>query len=272
MKGVMQTLVSDTANAPLNMGRPALETLGLTKRFGALLVSDALNFRLEHGARHALIGPNGAGKTTFVNLVTGKLAPSEGRVLLDGQDITRLTQAQRARMGLGRTFQINTLFLGLCVLENVALAISERECLSWRMLSPSGRHRIVLEEAHAILVDLGLGPVAHCRVAQLAYGEQRLVEVAMALALKPKVMLLDEPAAGVPEGQSGSILQALERLPRNISILIIEHDMDIVFRFAQRITVLGQGRVVAEGTPKEIADNQEVQAIYFGSHGRPAHV
>jgi branched-chain amino acid transport system ATP-binding protein len=253
------------------MSTPALETVGLVKRFGALVVADHVDFRLEAGARHALIGPNGAGKTTFVNLVTGRLAPSQGRVLLGGQDVTRYSQPQRARLGLARTFQINTQFTGLCVLENVVLAISERERIAWRMIRPAGRQRAILEEAHAVLEGLDLAAVAHRRVAELAYGQQRLVEVAIALALKPRVLLLDEPAAGVPEGQSGAILQALQRLPSEISILIIEHDMDIVFRFARRITVLGQGRIVADGTPGEVAADAQVQAIYFGKRVRALH-
>jgi len=253
------------------MSAPALETIGLVKRFGALVVADEVEFRLENGARHALIGPNGAGKSTFVNLVTGRLVPSQGRVLLSGQDVTRYSQPQRARLGLARTFQINTLFAGLSVLENVVLAVSEREQVAWRMFRPAGQHQRILEEGHAVLEGLELAPVAHRRVAELAYGQQRLVEVAIALALKPRVLLLDEPAAGVPEGQSSAILQALQRLPREISILIIEHDMDIVFRFAQRITVLGQGRIVAEGTPAEIAADPQVQAIYFGKRARPLH-
>jgi branched-chain amino acid transport system ATP-binding protein len=249
----------------------ALETRRLSKRFGALVVADAIDFRLEHGARHALIGPNGAGKTTFVNLVTGRLAPSDGEVLLDGDRITAMSQPARVRRGLARTFQINTLFAGLSVLENVVLAVSERERVAWQMLRSAGRFHALIDDAHAVLDRLGMAANAHRRVRELPYGEQRLVEIAIALALDPSVLLLDEPAAGVPEGETSLILDTLARLPDGISIMIIEHDMDIVFRFARRITVLDQGRVVADGTPAEIAANAEVQSIYFGERGAVGH-
>ena len=248
-----------------------LETRGLSKRFGALVVADAIDFRLEQGARHALIGPNGAGKTTFVNIVTGRIAPSAGQVLLAGKDITGLSQPQRVRRGLARTFQINTLFNGLGVLENVVLALSERDGVAWRMFRPAGRYGAIIEEAYALLERLGIADNAHRTVRELAYGEQRLVEIALALALNPSVLLLDEPAAGVPEGESALILETLARLPAHISIMLIEHDMDIVFRFARRITVLDQGRMVAEGSPGEIAADARVQAIYFGQKRRAAH-
>jgi branched-chain amino acid transport system ATP-binding protein len=255
----------------MTMTAAALETRALTKHFGALAVADAIDFRLDRGARHALIGPNGAGKTTFVNLVTGRLAPSRGQVLLGGTDVTALSQSQRVRRGLARTFQINTLFFGLAVLENVVLALAERERAAWNMLRAAGRNRALLEEGHTLLDRLGLAASAHRRVRELAYGEQRLVEIAIALALRPAVLLLDEPAAGVPEGESALILDTLARLPADISIMIIEHDMDIVFRFAQHITVLDQGRVIADGTPAEIEANEQVRAIYFGERGRAGH-
>lgn len=253
---------------------PALETRGLSRRFGALVVADDVSLRLERGARHALIGPNGAGKTTFVNLVTGRLAPSRGRVFIHAEDVTRMPAAKRVRRGLARTFQINTLFFGLSVLENVALALAERHALAWGFLRPAGRHVAVLEEGYALLSGLGLGEVALRSVRELAYGEQRLLEIAMALALGPSILILDEPAAGVPESERDLILQTLERLPGEMAILIIEHDMDVVFRFARRITVLHQGRVVAEGTPGEIAADEQVRAIYFGGAADrrgPAH-
>lgn len=248
-----------------------LETRGLSRRFGALVVADNIDFRLEPGARHALIGPNGAGKTTFVNLVTGRLAPSAGKVLLAGEDVTRMSQPERVRRGLARTFQINTLFNGLSVLENVVLAVSEREGVAWRMFRPAGRYGEILDEAFALLDQLGIAGNAHRLIRELPYGEQRMVEIALALALNPSVLLLDEPAAGVPEGESALILETLARLPERISIMIIEHDMDIVFRFARRITVLEQGRIVAEGSPEEIAADAQVQAIYFGQKRRVAH-
>lgn len=249
----------------------ALETRQLCKRFGALTVTDGVDFRLERGARHALIGPNGAGKTTFVNLVSGRLEPSAGQVLLHGQDITRLPEYKRVKLGLVRTFQINALFMTLSALENVALAVSERLGLALGMGRPLGCYVEVLERAHATLVLLGIGDCAGRQVAELSYGQQRLIEIAIALSLEPSVLLLDEPAAGVPSSESGIILDALDRLDTGISIMIIEHDMDLVFRFAQRITVLDQGRVVAEGTPKEISENDMVRAIYFGEGSGVAH-
>ena len=233
------------------------------------MVAAGIDFRLHPGERHALIGPNGAGKTTFVNLVTGRLAPSAGRVLLGGEDVTRRAPVERVKRGLARTFQINTQFMGLSVLENVRLAIFEREGLAWRMFRPAESYRAVTGEALAALEDLRLGPLAHRRVDELAYGESRMVEVALALASRPSVLLLDEPAAGVPAEGSQAILDQLARLPAHIAVMIIEHDMDLVFRFAQRVTVLDQGRVVATGTPAEVQSDAHVRAIYFGerAHG-----
>ena len=241
-----------------------LETRDLCKRFGALTVAANINFRLESGARHALIGPNGAGKTTFVNLLTGLLAPSSGKVILAGEDVTQLSQSGRVKRGLGRTFQINTLFREMSALDNVALGIAERLGLSGRFWRPAGDHRVVREEAMALLGSLGIADEASRLVTDLPYGKQRLVEIAIALGLKPRVLLLDEPAAGVPSLESERILDALDSLPKDIAILIIEHDMDVVFRFADRITVLVQGEVLCEGTPGEIAKDARVQSVYLG--------
>ena len=246
------------------MSTPALETRGLHKSFGALTVANAVEFRLEHGARHALIGPNGAGKTTFVNLVTGALRPSAGQIRLDGADITDLPQAARVKRGLVRTFQITALFRRLSVLENVTLAVCEREGLGGELLRPAGRHRAVIEEAFVLLERFGLADEALRPVNTLAYGRQRLVEIAIALGLSPRVLLLDEPAAGVPSGESGLIIDVIENLPSDIALLIIEHDMDLVFRLAQRITVLVQGSVLAEGPPDTIAADPRVRQVYLG--------
>ena len=246
------------------MSTPALETRGLHKSFGALTVANAVEFRLEHGARHALIGPNGAGKTTFVNLVTGALRPSAGQIRLDGADITDLPQAARVKRGLVRTFQITALFRRLSVLENVTLAVCEREGLGGELLRPAGRHRAVIEEAFALLERFGLGDEALRPVNTLGYGRQRLVEIAIALGLSPTVLLLDEPAAGVPSGESGLIIDVIENLPSDIALLIIEHDMDLVFRLAQRITVLVQGSVLVEGPPDAIAADTRVRQVYLG--------
>lgn len=242
----------------------ALESRRLCKNFGALTVADQIDFRLERGARHALIGPNGAGKTTFINMLTGRLRPSSGQMLLGGEDITALSQAARVKRGLGRTFQINTLFLNLPVIDNVALTVAEREGVAWSMFRPANRYRAVVDESMALLQTLGLADDARVHVARLPYGKQRLVEIAVALGLRPKVLLLDEPAAGVPSLESHRILEVLAALPSEIAILIIEHDMDLVFRFAQRITVLWQGTILVEGTPAEIAANHRVREVYLG--------
>jgi ABC-type branched-subunit amino acid transport system ATPase component len=249
------------------MTSPALETRGLHKSFGALVVANNVNFRLERGTRHALIGPNGAGKTTFVELVTGSLTPTAGQIQLDGNDITQLSQAARVERGLVRTFQITALFRRLSVLENVTLAVCEGQRIGSNLFRPTGHHRQAIEEAYDLLERLGLEDEALRPVALLAYGRQRLVEIAVSLALSPKVLLLDEPAAGVPSAESGRIIDVVERLPEDISLLLIEHDMDLVFRLAQRITVLVQGSILVEGPPEVIAANPEVRRVYLGERG-----
>jgi ABC-type branched-subunit amino acid transport system ATPase component len=242
-----------------------LETRGLCKNFGALEVSRDVNFRLERGARHALIGPNGAGKTTFVNLLTGVLAPSRGSVLLEGEDVTSLAQAKRVKRGIARTFQINQLFRGLTVQENVCIAVTERLGAGGAMLRAAGSRADVLGEAARLIDMLKLGGDAGRKVVELPYGRQRLVEIAIALGLSPRVLLLDEPAAGIPSAESHILLDAIATLPKDIAVLIIEHDMDLVFRFAERITVLVSGAILAEGAPAEIAANPEVRAVYLGN-------
>ena len=241
-----------------------LETRGLCKSFGALTVAEQINFRLEPGSRHALIGPNGAGKTTFVNLLTGRLIPTSGQVFIGGQDVTALPQAERVRRGLGRTFQINSLFKKMSVLDNVALGVAERLKVADKLWQPARAFNAVRDESMALLELLGIAADAGLRITDLPYGKQRLVEIAIALGLQPKVLLLDEPAAGVPSMESDRILQALDALPADIAILIIEHDLDLVFRFAKRITVLVQGEVLCEGTPQEIAADKRVHQVYLG--------
>ena len=241
-----------------------LETRSLCKSFGALTVADHINFQLHVGSRHALIGPNGAGKTTFVNLLTGRLSPTSGKVLIGGQDVTTQPQAERVRRGLGRTFQINNLFKQMSVLDNVALGVAERLGVAQRMWQPARTLKAVRDEAMSLLELLGIKADAASRITDLPYGKQRLVEIAIALGLQPKVLLLDEPAAGVPSMESERILQALDALPVDMAILIIEHDMDLVFRFAKRITVLVQGEVLCEGTPTEIAADKRVHQVYLG--------
>jgi branched-chain amino acid transport system ATP-binding protein len=246
------------------MTTPALEIRGLFKSFGALRVANNIDFRLEPGARHALIGPNGAGKSTFVNLVTGVLPPSAGHIFLSGQDITALSQAKRVKRGLARTFQINQLFRGLTVLENVTLAVAERQGVAGNLFRPAGQRRAVIDEAYALLQQLGLTTEALRPVRDLAYGRQRLVEIGVALGLSPRVLLLDEPAAGVPSTDTGTIIDTIERLPPDLSLIIIEHDMDLVFRLARRITVLVQGSVLVEGPPDQIAADPRVREVYLG--------
>jgi branched-chain amino acid transport system ATP-binding protein len=251
----------------MTMQTAALHTGGLHKAWGALVVVDNVFFDLAPGARHALIGPNGAGKTTFINLVTGELKPDQGEVRLYGEQITGLPANERVKRGLVRTFQINQLFMGLSAIDNVAMSIAEREGSAWQMFKPSGTYRKHYEEAYALLADMQLGAIAARAVRELAYGQQRLLEIAIALALKPRVLLLDEPAAGVPTGEGALVMEVLERLPANVAVLLIEHDMELVFRFANRITVLERGRVVCEGAPHDVARDAHVRAIYFGEGG-----
>ena len=249
----------------------ALQVQQINRSFGALRVARDINLSLERGARRALIGPNGAGKTTLVNLITGVLKPSAGKVLLDGDDITALSQAERARRGLARTFQINQLFRGLSVLENLAMTIGERDGNCNNMWRAAGAKRAVIDEALDHLDALKLTGDALKLVRELPYGRQRLVEIAIALAQKPRVLLLDEPAAGVPSSESHLILDVVASLDPDIAILIIEHDMDVVFRFAKHITVLVQGAVFTEGTPEEIMNNPEVRSVYLGEEGGRRH-
>jgi len=245
----------------------ALEVQQLNLSFGALPVTRDVNLALEKGARRALIGPNGAGKTTLINLITGALKPHSGRVLLDGDDITANSQAERARRGLARTFQINQLFRGLTVLENVAMAISERDGYTANLWRAVGTKRVILDETLEHLDSLRLVDDALKLVRELPYGRQRLVEIAIALAQKPRVLLLDEPAAGVPSSESHLILDVVAALDPDIAVLIIEHDMDVVFRFAKEITVLVRGAVFTEGTPDEIRGNAQVREVYLGEAG-----
>ena len=243
---------------------PVLETRKLCRSFGALVVAQNIDFRLAPGDRHALIGPNGAGKTTLVNMLMGALPPTSGSIFLGGDDVTRVPQSARVRRGLGRTFQVTTLFRNLPVLDNVALAVAERSGVATGLWRPASAHKQVIGESQELLSALGIADDAATRVADLPYGKQRLVEIAIALGLKPKVLLLDEPAAGVPSHESERILLTLEKLPPDIAILIIEHDMELVFRFARRITVLVQGTVLVEGTPEEIARDKRVHQVYLG--------
>ncbi|TWF59001.1 ABC transporter ATP-binding protein [Neorhizobium alkalisoli] len=241
-----------------------LETRNLTKTFGALMATTDVSFRLEKGARHALIGPNGAGKTTFINLLTGVLKPSDGSVMLEGKDITALRREGRVQRGLVRTFQINQLFAGLNVVESLALVINEREGQGWRWLKPAFDAPGIDDEIAGLLSDFGLDSVFDQPCSALPYGKQRLLEIALAVACRPKVLLLDEPAAGVPEADRKEVMSRLAALPADVSILLIEHDMDLVFNFANRISVLVAGALFAEGSVEEISKDQRVKQVYLG--------
>jgi branched-chain amino acid transport system ATP-binding protein len=242
----------------------ALRTSGLGKRFGGLAALSDVSISLARGARHALIGPNGAGKTTFINLLTGVLEPSAGEVFLGEERVTPLPQHRRVKRGLARTYQINTLFPGLTVLESVVLAILERKGRAARWMRSVASYREENEEARSLLATLKLEPHAATRTAELPYGHQRLVEIALALATRPSILLLDEPAAGIPSAESVEVLGVIAALPRDVTILFIEHDMGLVFRFAERITVLVGGSVLTEGSPEEIARDARVRAVYLG--------
>jgi branched-chain amino acid transport system ATP-binding protein len=237
----------------------------LMMRFGGLVVTNDVSLTLQPGARHALIGPNGAGKTTLVNLVTGRLRPRAGTVRLAGQDVTGLPQHRRIRLGLVRNFQVTNLFPSFSAFENIALAVTEREGRGLSLRSRQGFASHVADEAEAIGRRMRLGGVGVAPVRGLAYGQQRLVELAVALALRPRVLLLDEPAAGLPAADHAMILDALDELPAEVAVLLIEHDMPLVFRFARAITVLAEGAVIAEGTPDDIRDNAGVRAAYLGT-------
>ena len=243
---------------------PVLETKGLTKQFGGITAANGVTLSIEKGARHALIGPNGAGKTTIINLLTGVLRPTAGTIALEGQDITHLEAHKRVQLGIARTFQINQLFGDLTPLETIGLAVSERMELGrqwWRTVGSKG---IVIEESVEILQRFHLADVMDDRTINLPYGKQRLLEIALAIACRPRVLLLDEPAAGVPEAQRRDILDAVAALPDDVTVLLIEHDMDIVFSFADRISVLVNGALFVEGPPEEVAADPRVKAVYLG--------
>ena len=246
-----------------------LRTEGLSRKFGALEVARNISFELPLGARHALIGPNGAGKTTLINLITGRLRPDAGRIALGGEDVTATPQAVRVRKGLARMFQINTLFPDLAPIEAVSLAICERTGIAGNFWNRIAAQSAVVDEAFATLQTLRLADVATRPTRTLAYGQQRLLEIALALAMKPKVLLLDEPAAGVPKEESAALFQVIAGLPADISVLFIEHDMELVFNFATRIIVLVSGAILLEDEPSVVRRDPRVREVYLGSshHG-----
>jgi ABC-type branched-subunit amino acid transport system ATPase component len=244
-----------------------LQTRDLVKKFAGFVVTAGVNLNVAAGARHALIGPNGAGKTTLINLLTGFLEPTSGAVFLNGEDVTHRAQHQRVKRGLARTFQINRLFADMTVLESVTLAVCEQRGIGANFWRPVAAHGEALDDAAALLARLRLLEEAHVATKDLAYGKQRMVEIALALAARPSVLLLDEPAAGVPTAESRELLETIAQLPRDVSIVLIEHDMDLVFRFADRISVLVSGSILTEGEPDAIAADPRVQEVYLGEAG-----
>jgi branched-chain amino acid transport system ATP-binding protein len=251
------------------MSTPALSTRRLDKSFGSLVVAKNIELDLPRGARYALIGPNGAGKTTLINLITGMLRPDQGRIFLEADEVTALRPEERVKRGLVRTFQINTLFPHLSALEAVTLAVCERRGYAGTWWQKLPAYPDAVEEAYAILLSLRLGASCYRPTRELAYGQQRLLEIALALATNPKVLLLDEPAAGVPQGESAELFSVIADLSQDIAVLFIEHDMNVVFRFARRIIVMVGGRILVEGTPAEIAADARVREVYLGGahHG-----
>ncbi|MDZ7861480.1 ABC transporter ATP-binding protein [Acidovorax sp.] len=243
-----------------------LAAQGLVKRFGGITATNNVTLNLRQGARHALIGPNGAGKTTLINLLTGVLEPTEGSIVLEGQDITRLAPHQRVQRGMVRTFQINQLFDSLTPMETLALTVSQQCGLGGKWWQPLGAQRAVNERCEQLLEQFHLTAVMAEPTKVLAYGKRRLLEIAIALACEPRVLLLDEPVAGVPAGEREELLQTVAALPADVSVLLIEHDMDLVFSFAKRMTVLVNGTVLTEGDPDTIANDPQVKAVYLG-HG-----
>jgi branched-chain amino acid transport system ATP-binding protein len=241
-----------------------LETVGLQRQFGGITATRDVSLSLAKGARHALIGPNGAGKTTLINLLTGMLKPSAGRIVLDGEDITAMAPHRRVHRGLVRTFQINQLFAHLTPLQSVVLAAAERKGRGARLWRAAGQDAQVVAESAAILERFRLGEVMQRPTVELPYGKRRLLEIAIAIACQPRVLLLDEPVAGVPQGEREEILDTLAALPQDVTVLLIEHDMDLVFRFASRISVLVGGALLMEGASADVARDPRVKAVYLG--------
>lgn len=246
------------------MSEIVLSCKGLVKKFGGITATDNVSLDVTKGARHALIGPNGAGKTTLINLLTGVLEPTAGSITLLGEDISNLASHQRVRRGMVRTFQINQLFNSMTPLETLSMVVSQQHGLGARWWNALGSSNPVNKNVQHLLEQFHLADVIQQRTEHLAYGKRRLLEIAIALACKPRVLLLDEPVAGVPAGEREELLQTVAALPEDVSVLLIEHDMDLVFEFAKRITVLVNGAVLTEGTPDEIANDPQVKVVYLG--------
>ena len=248
----------------MSAAQTVLSAQGLVMKFGGITATNNVTLDLKKGARHALIGPNGAGKTTLINLLTGVLQPTMGKIVLDGQDITNLPPHQRVHRGMVRTFQINQLFDSLTPLETLAMVVSQQQGLGGRWWQSLGAKKRVTERCEQLLEQFHLTAVMAQETRVLAYGKRRLLEIAIALACEPRVLLLDEPVAGVPAGEREELLQTVAALPADVSILLIEHDMDLVFSFAKRMTVLVNGTVLTEGDPNQIANDPQVKAVYLG--------
>jgi len=248
------------------MSAPLLEVRGLIKRFGGLVATDQLDLDIESGEIHALIGPNGAGKTTLIGQLTGELRPDGGRIAFEGRDITRLPSHRRAHLGLARSFQITSVFLNFTTLDNVALAVQAHDGHSFRLWRPARRDPRLREPAMAALEHVGLAGRAEAPASSLSHGEHRQLEIAMALATAPRLLLLDEPTAGMGAEESARMIELLGGLKSEQTILLVEHDMDAVFALADRITVLVYGRPIATGAPAEIRANAEVREAYLGEH------
>jgi branched-chain amino acid transport system ATP-binding protein len=242
-----------------------LEVKELSKRFGGLQALVGVSLAVESGERHAIIGPNGAGKTTFFNVITGELSPSRGKVFLDGRDVTGLPVYKRANMGLGHTFQRNNLFMGLTVLENVRLAVQHRERINRHWFKSIGSFEGIAEAADAILDRVGLLPCRDTKVDEMAYGQQRALEIALALAIEPKILLFDEPTAGMSPAETAEIAELIQTLPRSLTIMIVEHDMDVIFTLADQVTVLHYGQIISSGRPEEVRADARVQEVYLGA-------
>ena len=254
-----------------------LDVRGLSKSFGSLEVARHVSFALEEGARCALIGPNGAGKTTLINLISGRVKPSEGEIWIGGRNVTAMSEAARVKAGVGRTFQITSLFRRLTVEENLGLVVAEQFGVAWRLRPNRAARARVDARVAEILAILRLEHEPRRPVEELPYGVQRMVELGIALALEPKILLLDEPAAGVPRAEVGVIFEAIEKLPASMAVLLIEHDIDVVFRFARRVVVLVSGEILVEGTPGQISAHAQVRALYLGDsdvvpRGESGHV
>jgi branched-chain amino acid transport system ATP-binding protein len=246
------------------MAEPLLKVQGLVKRFGGLVATDKVSLDIRHGEIHALIGPNGAGKTTLIAQLSGSLASDAGRLGFDGSDISALPQHERVRRGLARSYQITSIFKKFSVLDNVALAVQARSGTSMSFWRPLAAETVLFEEAAELVRRVGLGGREHAIAGNLAHGEQRQLEVGLALATQPKLILLDEPMAGMGPEESVRIIELIEKVREEVTVLLVEHDMDAVFRLADRISVLVNGRLIATGEPEAIRNNPEVRKAYLG--------